>query len=153
VNLKWCFGHRLTNPVRKKSFGLVKPSKKQIHIQQKCCDPATELISIFLSSYFYDYMNFFGIHWFNEFKIVYWTSINTSCKKYSTHQAIRYTPLFSVHSYGTTCLRKSANTTRKAWARFFFFFSWVDLMMIHIFYPHKIVVGLTPMVLRYRSLY
>jgi hypothetical protein len=24
----------------------VKPSKKQIHIQQKWCDPATELISI-----------------------------------------------------------------------------------------------------------
>jgi hypothetical protein len=72
---------------------------------------------------------------------------------YSTHQTIRYTPLFSVHSYGTTCLRKSANTTRTAWARFFFFFSWVDLMTIYIFYTHKIVVGLTPMALRYRSLY
>jgi hypothetical protein len=40
-------------------------------------------------------------------------------KSYSTHQTIRYTPIFSVHSYGTTCLRKSANTTRTAWARFF----------------------------------
>jgi hypothetical protein len=26
--------------------------------------------------------------------------------KYSTHQTIRYTPLFSMHSYGTTCPRK-----------------------------------------------
>jgi hypothetical protein len=71
--------------------------------------------------------------------------------QYSTHQAVRYSPLFSVHYYGTTCLRKSANTTRTAWARFFFFFSWVDLMMIYIFDTHKAVVGLTPMVLHYRS--
>jgi hypothetical protein len=26
MNLKLCIGHRLTHPVRKKSFGLVKPS-------------------------------------------------------------------------------------------------------------------------------
>ncbi len=60
-------------------------------------------------------------------------NLRARLKTYSTHQTIRYTPLFSVHSYGTTCLRKSANTTRTAWARFFFFFSWVDLMMIYIF--------------------
>ncbi len=60
------------------------------------------------------------------------------------------TPLFSVHSYGTTCLTKSANTHRTAWARFIF--SWVDLMMIYIIYTHKVVVGLTPMALRYPSL-
>ncbi len=29
---------------------------------------------------------------------------------YSTHQTIRYTPLFSMHSYGTTCPRKNAIT-------------------------------------------
>jgi hypothetical protein len=32
-------------------------------------------------TYFYSYMNSFGIHCFNELKMVYWTSINTSCKK------------------------------------------------------------------------
>jgi hypothetical protein len=52
MDLKWCIGHQLTHPVRKKSFGLVKPSKWQIHIQQKWCGPATELISIFHSFYF-----------------------------------------------------------------------------------------------------
>jgi hypothetical protein len=46
MNINWCIGHRLTHPVRKKSFGLVKPSKKQIHIQKKWCDPASELISL-----------------------------------------------------------------------------------------------------------
>jgi hypothetical protein len=83
---------------------------------------------------------------------VYWTSINTSRKKYSTHQAIRYTPLFSVHSYGTTCLRKSANTTRKAWARFFFLFflsiSNDDLHFLHTqncrrINPHGATVSFT----------
>jgi hypothetical protein len=70
MNLKWCIEHRLTHPVRKKSFGLVKPSKYKIQIQQKLCDPATELISIFPSFYFYSYMNSFGIHCFNELKMV-----------------------------------------------------------------------------------
>jgi hypothetical protein len=46
MNLKWCIGHRLTHPVRNKSIGLVKPSKKQFQVQQNWCDPATELISI-----------------------------------------------------------------------------------------------------------
>jgi hypothetical protein len=64
-----------------KSFGLLKQSKYQIHIQQKWCDPATELISNFPSFHFYSYMNFFGNNCFNELKKVYWTSINTSCKK------------------------------------------------------------------------
>jgi hypothetical protein len=73
MNLKWCIGHKLIHPTRKKSFVLVKPSKKQIHIQQKWCDPATELISNFLSLYFYSNMNSFGIHCFNELKMVYWT--------------------------------------------------------------------------------
>jgi hypothetical protein len=46
MNFKWCIGHQLTHPKEKKSFGLVKQSKNHIHIQQKWCDPATELISI-----------------------------------------------------------------------------------------------------------
>jgi hypothetical protein len=79
--LKWFIGHKLIHPVRNKSFGLLKTSKKQIQIQQKWCEPATELIFIFLSLYLYSYMNFFGTYCFNELKMVYWTSFNTSYKK------------------------------------------------------------------------
>jgi hypothetical protein len=38
---------------------------------------------------------------------------------YSTHQTIRYTPLFSMHSYGTTCPRKNAITLEPLGLDFF----------------------------------
>jgi hypothetical protein len=38
---------------------------------------------------------------------------------YSTHQTIRYTPLFSVHSYGTTYPRKNAITLEPLGLDFF----------------------------------
>jgi hypothetical protein len=41
---------------------------------------------------------------------------------YSTHQTIRYTLLFSVHSYGTTCPRKNAITLEPLGLDFFPFF-------------------------------
>jgi hypothetical protein len=50
-------------------------------------------------------------------------------------------------------LRFCGFSTTTAWARFFFLWPWVDLMMIYIFSTHEVVVGLTPMALRYRSLY
>jgi hypothetical protein len=40
---------------------------------------------------------------------------------YSTHQTIRYTPLLSVHSYGTTCPRKNAITLEPLGLDFFSF--------------------------------
>ncbi len=62
------------------------------------------------------------------------------------------TPPFSVHSYGTTWLRKSANTTRTAWASFFFLFflsrSNDDLHFLHTqnccrINPHGATVSFT----------
>jgi hypothetical protein len=73
--------------------------------------------------------------------------------KYSTHQTIRYTPLFLVHSYGTTCPRKAVITFERLGLDFFSFFPQVDEKMIYIFYAHENIIGLFPIALVHRSLY
>ena len=48
-------------------------------------------------------------------------ALNIAKENYSTHQTIRYTLLFSVHSYGTTCARKNAITLEPLGLDFFLF--------------------------------
>ena len=57
-----------------------------------------------------------------------------SFPSYSTHQTIRYTPIFSVHSYGTTCPRKNAITLEPLGLDFFLFSLSRSNDDLHFFY-------------------
>jgi hypothetical protein len=79
-------------------------------------------------TYFYSYMNSFGIYCFNELKMVYWTSINTSCKKeiFWIRETIKI-----ANSYSAKMVWRSYRTYFYFYMNSFGIYCFNELKMVH----------------------